>query len=158
MLDADQWQLLRDVRLRALKDSPAAYIADYEVEESWTQTDWRQRFDRARWVIARDSDQIIGLARVLRVDDGPSNERYIESVWVDPKYRGTGVLRAILQYVVVEEPMITDWLVWVLDDNIQARRVYDRLGFHPTGKVQPLADGSGRSEIRLRFRRSVRPG
>src|SRR4029450_12837471 len=119
LLNADQWQVLREVRLRALKDSPGAYIADYEAEESGAEASWRQRFDHSEWVIARDNDRIIGLARVLRGDDRPSDERPIEAGWVDPRCRGAGVLRAILQYLTDGQPRIKDWLVWVLDDNIQ---------------------------------------
>lgn len=151
-LDADDWQLLRDVRLRALKDSPAAYLADYEDEESWPEANWRRRFAGSLWVVAQEGDRVFGLARAVRVDERPPDERHFESVWVDPGDRGTGALRAMLRYLEDAEPRITDWLVWVLNDNVPARKVYERLGFHPTGERQPLADGSGRSEIRFRFR------
>ena len=152
VLGADEWQILRDVRLRALKDSPGAYFSDYEVEASWTEASWRSSFGQSQWIVARDREQVIGVARSVRVDGRPADERHVESVWVDPNARRTGVLRAILRHATEVEPEVTDWLVWVVDDNVQALSVYDHLGFRLTGERQPLVDGSGRTEIRLRFR------
>jgi GNAT superfamily N-acetyltransferase len=151
ILGADDWPIAREVRLRALKDSPSAYIADYEDEVTVGEDGWRERFNRMRWVVARDESRIIGLASSVRVAGRPAYERHIESVWVDPRYRRTGVLRAVLAELAAVEPDVTEWRVWVLDTNTVAREVYDRLGFCATGERQPLTDGSGRLEIRLRY-------
>lgn len=161
MLGADDWPIAREVRLRALKDSPSAYLADYEDEVTVGADGWRERFTRMHWVVARDTSRadaddlgrIVGLASSVRVAGRPPYERHIESVWVDPRYRRNGVLRAILGQLAAAEPAVTEWRVWVLDTNTVAREVYDRLGFSPTGERQLLADGSGRREIRLRFGR-----
>ncbi|GAA3145476.1 putative GNAT family acetyltransferase [Kribbella aluminosa] len=153
MLGADDWPIAREVRLRALKDSPTAYIADYEEEVTVGEDRWRERFTRMHWVVARDTAWIVGMASSVRVAGRPPYERHIESVWVDPRYRRNGVLRFILAQLAAAEPAVTEWRVWVLDTNTVARQVYDRLGFSPTGERQLLADGSGRREIRLRFGR-----
>ena len=58
---------------------------------------WRERFTRMRWVVARHDRRIVGMASSVRVAGRPAYERHIESVWVDPRYRRTGVLRAILR-------------------------------------------------------------
>ena len=149
ILVADQWRTLRDIRLRALKDSPAAYISEYEVEAARGEENWRDDFALSQWVVARRGERIIGLVRSLQVEGRPADERHLESVWVDPRDRRTGVLRTILRHLTEVEPEVRDWRVWVLDTNAVARNVYDRLGFSPTGESQPLTDGSGRSEIRL---------
>jgi predicted GNAT family acetyltransferase len=153
MLGADDWSIAREVRLRALKDSPSAYLADYEDEVRVGEDGWRERFTRMRWVVARDAERIIAMAASVRVAGRPAYERHIEAVWVDPRYRRSGVLRALLGQLAAEDPEVTEWRVWVLDTNTLARQVYDRLGFSPTGERQLLADGSGRREIRLRFGR-----
>ncbi|MEU8225930.1 GNAT family N-acetyltransferase [Kribbella sp. NPDC048915] len=150
LLGADDWPIAREVRLRALKDSPSAYLADYEDEVAVGEDGWRERFTRMRWVVARDAARIIGLASSVRVEGRPPSERHIESVWVDPRYRRTGILRAVLAELAAVEPDVTEWRVWVLDTNTVARAVYERLGFDPTGERQLLADGSGRFETRLR--------
>lgn len=147
MLAADDWKILREVRLRALKDSPTAYISTYEEVASWTEADWRRRLTTAVWVVIRGERDIIAVASSLR--DGPVNERYLESVWVEPGHRRSGALRAILRYLAELEPEVEDWFLWVLDGNAEARAVYERLGFEPTGKSQPLDDG--RTEVRFRL-------
>ncbi|GAA2821452.1 GNAT family N-acetyltransferase [Kribbella solani] len=150
MLGSDDWPIAREVRLRALKDSPSAYLSVYEDEVAVGEEGWRERFTRMRWVVARHESRIVGLASSVQVADRPQYERHIESVWVDPRHRRTGVLREILAYLAAIDPGVTEWRVWVLDTNTLAQQVYDRLGFCPTGERQPLADGSGRREIRLR--------
>lgn len=150
-LGTEDWYIAREVRLRALKDSPSAYISEYEDEVAVGEEGWRERFTRMQWIVARHQARVIGLASSVRVDSRPPYERHIESVWVDPRHRRTGVLRSIFGRLTDVEPDVSEWRVWVLDTNTVAQEVYDRLGFSPTGEWQPLADGSGRLEIRLRF-------
>jgi GNAT superfamily N-acetyltransferase len=152
VLAADDWMTLRDVRLRALRDSPAAYVSSYEVEQGWSETEWRRGFADALWVVVRRRHRVVGLARSVRVDGRPPDERHLESVWVEPGYRRTGVMRAVLRFLAGREPDVRDWLVWVLTGNADARKVYERLGFVPTGERQPVPDASGRHEERLRLR------
>jgi GNAT superfamily N-acetyltransferase len=154
-LGTGDWYIAREVRLRALKDSPSAYISEYEDEVAVGEEGWRERFSRMQWIVARHHARVIGLASSVRVDSRPPYERHIESVWVDPRHRRTGVLRAIFGHLTDVEPEVTEWRVWVLDTNAVARQVYDHLGFSPTGERQLLADGSGRREIRLRFGHSA---
>jgi GNAT superfamily N-acetyltransferase len=155
VLAADDWNTLRDVRLRALEDSPAAYVSSSGAEASWSETDWRRCFVDARWVVARTGGRIIGLARSARVRGRPADERHLESVWVEPGHRRTGVMRALMRFLTDLEPGVREWLVWVLNDNAEAREVYRRLGFEPTGERQLLP--SGRVEERLRLRTQREP-
>lgn len=151
VLSADDWETLRDVRLRALKDSPAAYISTYEEVASWSDERWRRSFAKAVWVVIRSGRRTVGVAGSLRDAKGPASERYIESVWVEPGYRRAGVLREIVRYLAELEPDVEDWLLWVLDGNTEARAVYERLGFAPTGKSQALDDASERREVQFRL-------
>jgi len=145
----DEWKILRDVRLRALEGSPTAYISSRQTEMAWTEARWRRTFEGALWVVARGRQEIVGLARSVRVERRPAFERHLESVWVEPGHRRTGVLRTLLRYLAELEPEVREWRVWVLTDNVEARAVYERLGFRSTGECQPLDDSSGRSEERL---------
>lgn len=148
-LAADDWKILRDVRLRALEDSPTAYISSRQMEIAWTEERWRSSFEGSVWVVARGRQEIVGMARSVRVEYRPALERHLESVWVEPGHRRTGVLRALLRYLAELEPDVREWRVWVLTDNVDARTAYERLGFRLTGERQPLNDSTGRSEERL---------
>lgn len=149
VLAGDDWKVLQDVRLRALEDSPAAFLA--KAETSWGEAEWRATALEGAWIIARSGDQVIGVVRSVRVDDRPTDERHLESIWVDPLHRRSGVLRAILCYLAELEPDVHTWMVWVLDGNDEARAAYERLGFESTGERQPLRDAPRRVEERLRL-------
>jgi GNAT superfamily N-acetyltransferase len=154
ILAPTEWKILRDVRLRALKDSPSAFVSSYEVEAPWTEVHWRRRFDGALWVVARRGQRIVGLARSVRVQGRPAEERHLESVWVEPGHRKTGVTRALLRFLTEQDPGVREWLVWVLDGNPDARHVYVRLGFVATGERQVLASGRGEERLRLVVQRT----
>lgn len=149
VLGGDDWRIVRDVRLRALEDSPAAFLA--KAETSWGEAEWRAVALEGAWIVARSEDQVIGVVRSVRVDDRPTDERHLESVWVDPLHRRRGVLRAILRNLAESEPDVRTWMVWVLDGNDEAYAAYERMGFESTGEIQPLPNAPRRVEERLRL-------
>jgi GNAT superfamily N-acetyltransferase len=149
VLAGDDWKILRDARLRALRDSPDAFLS--KAEASWGETEWRALAVEDAWIVARSGDLVVGVACSVRVDDRPTDERHLESVWVDPLHRRSGVLRAILRRLAELEPDVRTWMVWILDGNDEARAAYEHLGFETTGERQPLTDAPRRVEERLRL-------
>jgi ribosomal protein S18 acetylase RimI-like enzyme len=147
-LTPTDWRVLRDARLQALRDSPHAFTSSYANESRWDEREWRRAFSGATWVIAREAESAIGLARSV----GEPWMRHLESIWVAPTYRRRGVLRALLRALAEVECVmgVTDLLLWVVEDNYAAQRAYEALGFEPTGERQPLSD-FGRFERRLRL-------
>jgi L-amino acid N-acyltransferase YncA len=150
-LGPDDWEPLRSVRLEALRDAEAAFVSSVD-EALSSEGEWRSRFENSIWVVARDGDDMVGLARSLRVADRPVSERHVESVWVARRHRRSGITRALVQQLAELERRdgVTELRVWVIQGNDSARRVYERLGFESTGEVKQLDDGSGRVEERLR--------
>jgi hypothetical protein len=63
MLAPADWQVLRAARLRALLDSPHAFTSSYARESDWGESEWRRLFDDATCMVAREADQVIGLAK-----------------------------------------------------------------------------------------------
>jgi ribosomal protein S18 acetylase RimI-like enzyme len=133
------WRELRAARLRALLDSPSAFTSRYAYESELGEPEWRRMFHAATWVVAREAEEVIGLARSVREPGRPTG-RNVESIWVAPTHRRRGVCRALLHAVAdLEGQMgVTDLLLWVLEDNLDAQRAYDALGFEPTGERQYL--------------------
>jgi GNAT superfamily N-acetyltransferase len=151
LLTPNDWRILRTARLRALFDSPHAFTSSYACESGLGEPEWRRMFDSATWIVAREAEDVIGLARTVGEAERPA-PRHIESIWVAPTHRRRGVCRALLCALVeIECSMgVTDLLLWVLEDNRDAQRVYDALGFEPTGERQPMAP-AGRYERRLKL-------
>ena len=145
------WQALRAVRLRALLDSPRAFTSSYARESSWGEPEWLGMFDAATWIVAREAQEVIGLARSVNEPELPAT-RHVESIWVAPTHRRRGVFSALLVALGdLERRMgVTELLLWVLEDNQAAQRAYEALGFVPTDERQFLPD-FGRFERRLRL-------
>jgi ribosomal protein S18 acetylase RimI-like enzyme len=141
------WRVLRSARLKALLDSPQAFTSTHDHEAGWCESEWRRLFDAATWIVARQAEELIGLARSV----GDRTMRHVESVWVAPTHRRHGVCGTLLQGLAeIDRRLgVTDLLLWVLDDNVDAQHAYEALGFKRTGESQsnPII---GRIELRLR--------
>jgi ribosomal protein S18 acetylase RimI-like enzyme len=150
-LAAGDWRTLRDIRLRALIDSPGAFTSHYHVERRWSEYQWRQRFRTGTWVVAREHGVAIGVAGL--VNDHPEEPEHVESVWVAPTHRCRGVARSLLSAVtdVARRAGLAELLLWVLEDNPLAFRIYLHLGFEWTGERKPIGSDEHRFERRLRL-------
>jgi ribosomal protein S18 acetylase RimI-like enzyme len=150
LLTPGDWWLLRIARLEALLDSPQAFTSSYIRESIWAALEWRQMLNAANWIIARESEKVIGLGKSVG-ESGRPEERHVESAWVAPTHRRRGVFRDLLRALadIERQTGVTDLLLWVLEDNHDAQRAYQALGFEPTGERQFLP-AVGRFEYRLR--------
>ena len=151
-LSASEWPQLRLARLRALEESPDAFISEYERESRWSEREWLAMFESALWVVARSEGRIVGLARSSREVAQPW-QRHVESVWVEPFFRRRGITRRLIEGLIEGEgdAGVRELVIWVIEGNDRARRAYERFGFKPTGERQPLP-GDGRDEERLLLR------
>ncbi|MGH3613968.1 MAG: GNAT family N-acetyltransferase [Pseudonocardia sp.] len=133
-LEPRQWEIVRDMRIAALDDAPGAFVSTAETEEDQLTEYWQDQFDWATWVIARDHEQVVGIAALALPDgESPPDSRYVESVWVAPTHRRHGVLRQMLEHLerLAKSAGATELRLWVLDTNGSAGRAYERLDFRP---------------------------
>jgi hypothetical protein len=88
--------LLREVRLRALSDSPMAFGSTYAREVAFDQTEWQARATRlsssndAATFLAFDDQTCCGIIGCFRETDRP-NMAAVVSMWVAPEVRRNGV-------------------------------------------------------------------
>ncbi len=148
---AEDWELLRDVRLAALREAPYAFGSTYAGEARFTEAQWRGRIGErtVTFFAYADGDTApAGLAGVY-VEDG---EAELVSMWVRPSARELGVGAALVEAA-------ADWArsrshaalyLWVTESNEPARRLYSRCSFTPTGERKPLPSDRTLSEIRMR--------
>ena len=153
LLAPTEWPQLRTARLRALHESPDAFLSEYEREFGWSEREWLAMFESAVWVVARSRGRIVGLARSSRAA-AEHWQRHVESVWVEPRFRRRGITRLLIEGLIACERSagVSELVIWVIDGNDHARRVYERLGFRPTGERQVLPNHAGRVEERLLLR------
>jgi hypothetical protein len=65
-ITAEQWRVLRDIRLAALRDAPSAFGSTYADEVALTERDWRSRAAKGSMFLAYLSEtnvaEPVGLA------------------------------------------------------------------------------------------------
>ena len=152
---AADWQALRQLRLRALADAPEAFASTLEAEEALLDEVWRQRAEggpSSANFIAHQGGVDLGLAAVFAEPDAPGR-MHLVSMWVDPGYRRRGVARALVAQAVcwAVERRAREVILWVADHNSAAHRLYERVGFRPTGDRQLLPSNPAVTESCLRL-------
>jgi len=133
--------LFRQIRLRALQESPSAFCSTYATEFAFDEAEWARRVER--WggeqgigFLAMDADRPCGLAGGLVQ---PGNQAQLVSMWTAPEYRRQRVGRLLVESV-------AEWAVgrglqlltlMVTSVNEPAIRFYESLGFIHTGGSEP---------------------
>jgi GNAT superfamily N-acetyltransferase len=146
----DDWRAMRDIRLEALREAPAAFGSTYAREVVFTEADWRRRASGYGFFafLSDLGDLPVGLAG--GIDEGAGAAELV-SMWVRPQARGRKVGAALVMAV-------ADWArgrglsrlnLWVTDGNQAARALYERCGFAPAGERQPLPSDPAQTEISM---------
>jgi GNAT superfamily N-acetyltransferase len=145
----DEWRLYRDLRLRALADSPDAFGSTLVEEAGRPDAEWARRLASSADVrvnlplVAEIRGQLVGLAWG-RIDTSNPEVAALYQMWVAPPHRGRGVgeklLEAVIAWATAQNAISLDLGVTCGDS--PARRLYERAGFKPMGEPQPLRTGS----------------
>jgi GNAT superfamily N-acetyltransferase len=154
-LQASEFERWRDLRLRALQDSPHAFGSRYEDEARRPPSFWRERAaaaaaggDRVMFVAEASDGHLAACAGAYVDTDG---DPIVISMWVEPQGRSRGLARALLG-------AIADWArargdrslrLWVVDGNTPAATLYLAYGFRPTGAAARNERGAIEQEMAL---------
>lgn len=161
VLTENDWRRLKAIRLTALNADPTTFLASHQAEEAFAEQRWRQEFSRGEWNVMVAKKRLrrcryVGLVGVTRLPDSPSQECYLEYLWVPQRFRRRGVASMLLRTVLDrlrESGVHTVWL-YILDGNTPAMRLYRRFGFKSTDERLPLPDNPKRTEELMRLRLS----
>lgn len=138
-LGADEGPRLREVRLRALADAPAAFGSSYEREVAFPAEKWAERLANpdAVWFVATGDGVDAGL--VFAMEERPG-QVHLMAMWVAPEARGTGLAARLVDEVVAwaRARDAEEVELWAVDENRVARAFYARKGFVPSGQVMAL--------------------
>ncbi|GAA2384797.1 GNAT family N-acetyltransferase [Dactylosporangium salmoneum] len=141
-LRADEWQLKRDLRLAALRDSPAAFASTYARESHRSEADWRTWPAGGAFFTAFAAlDEPVGIAGAWVAAADPGTAHLI-GMWVVPAARGCGVAAGLVDaaagwardrgHAAVE--------LEVAPGNTAAMSAYVRCGFEVTQR-EPFTTG-----------------
>jgi ribosomal protein S18 acetylase RimI-like enzyme len=149
---ADDWEELRELRLRALADAPGAFASTLEREAAFPDDVWRQRAQggpaSANFLVRADG-VAVGMAAVI-AEPAPGRMQLV-GMWVDPGHRGRGIAQALISHAVrwSRDHQARELVLWVAENNTAARRLYRRVGFRPAGAHQPLPSDPAVDELLL---------
>jgi predicted GNAT family acetyltransferase len=148
--------MLRDVRLRALRSDPSAFGSTYEREVGLTDDDWESWAVRAAdgpaqyLVVAEQDDRLVAMAGAYQ-PEGDANTRRLYGMWVSPDSRGMGIggrlVAAVKQWSI--QSGASEISLWVVKANETARRIYLKSGFYETEETQPLPSNPELIEVRM---------
>ncbi len=139
-LDEEDWSEYRDVRLRALKESPEAFVATHDEEAGYEEEFWRERMRRSRRLLAEREGGVVGVVSVGRHGASEPAVGELFGLWVQPEDRGTGVARKLLEAAAAQarNDDLQHLAYWVGTDNGRAVAFASSFGFRPTDSRRPM--------------------
>ncbi|WP_433663317.1 GNAT family N-acetyltransferase [Nocardia sp. CA-128927] len=149
LLTADEWEVFRRVRMRALADTPQYFGSTLAEAQARTEEDWRAALlNRAQFIATAEGAE---LGTVAGIADPERDGVHLISMWVAPEARGTGVggllVRAVLDWAVAGGHSAV-WLEFA-EGNTVAERLYLRHGFVRTGVSGFVRPGEPRVEYEM---------
>jgi GNAT superfamily N-acetyltransferase len=140
-LESDDWERLRDARLRALASDSDAFLVTVDDARKFPDERWREHAeptDRKATFVYERADVFDAIVGAFVGDDAATV--YLVGMWVAPDLRGGGVARQLVERVVA-------WsrghgrsriLLSVESNNGRAARFYEKCGFAELVKPPPL--------------------
>jgi ribosomal protein S18 acetylase RimI-like enzyme len=118
--EPSDWEAVRDIRLRSLREEPDAYASDYLTEARFEPDVWKQR-----------------LATGLDTGDG---DTYVVGMYVAPEARGSGCAHQLLDGIteLAVGRQAKRLVLEVAESNVRAIRFYRSYGFVTTGRRRSL--------------------
>jgi ribosomal protein S18 acetylase RimI-like enzyme len=135
--------VFRDIRLRALRETPHAFSSTYARECQLTDADWIRRAERWNGVtgvgfVAMDGSNACGIVGLF-LDQEDAKRAQLVSMWTAPTHRQRGIGRRLINEVIgwAHQREACALLLMVTANNEPAISFYRRLGFTPTGRTEP---------------------
>ena len=143
LLTAEQWVRAKNLRLESLRDSAHAFGGNLELESA--------QIEKLSYLVASvdGTDSAIMTVENLVGDFGAT--AWVGGCWSSPKYRGAGLLKAMMKYV-DQHAQEKGWQrqgLGVWEDNYSAITAYEKLGFVAMGEPKPSTRVADKFYIRM---------
>lgn len=154
-ITAQNAEVFKQVRLRALAEAPGAFGSTYAREIQFSDAEWLARV--ARWdgesgvgYLALEGGKACGIAGAF-LDQEDGTRALLVSMWTDTAHRQKGVGRLLVDAVVAWARMrgARTMRLTVVSSNGGAIRFYERLGFAITGRTEPYPNDATMIEYEM---------
>lgn len=146
-LAESEWAVYRDLRLRALKESPDAFCATYAESSKLSDYDWQIRLQGLSPhldlpLVARVDGIPAGMTWA-RIDPAQPLVVHLFQMWVAAEYRGLGLGRDLLLEAIrwSRQSGALKMVLGVTTGDTPARQLYESVGFTMVGDIEPLRPG-----------------
>lgn len=149
-------KLLQETVREAIRTSPESFLRTVSDVDARPLNYWLEELRSSTWAVAQRDGDVIGIAAAKypnpeKDKEDPATTRYIESVWIDPDFRGNRFGELLIQYLLEAECQknqhINQFLLWVFETNSPAISLYEHIGFVRT----PERNEGVRTEIKYRL-------
>ncbi len=147
--------IFKDVRLRALADTPLAFGSTYARESKFPDEEWiaratRMNGEKSVGFLAIDGDSPCGIAVCFLNQENPE-EAQLVSMWVAASHRQHGLGRMLVKEICAWAKLrkATYLQLLVTSINQSAILFYERLGFSQTGRTEPYPNDASLIEYEM---------
>lgn len=154
VLDDEEWQTYRQIRLASLKSDPEAFASSLDEEQQYDEAFWRARLQRGKRLLALSDEEEAGVASVGPAPDEEEPQEGVGELfgmWVRPEFRGSGVAWQLVNAAADQARQDGNRALrlWVATDNGRAVGFYSSYGFRPTDDRRAMASDSSTEEIAM---------
>jgi len=138
VLDESEWSLYRDIRLRALAESPRSFTATLADEAERDEQFWRDRMTRSYRLLAERGELRQGIVSLGPDEEDPTAAE-VFGLYVIPEARSTGVSWRLVEATadLAIQAGYTQLYYWVGTDNPRAIGFGKNFGFRTTDRRRP---------------------
>jgi GNAT superfamily N-acetyltransferase len=155
-LERREWALYRELRLRALAESPDAFGRTLADELARSDADWIRITESVTtpggqvMLVAEEAGRSLGLTFGI-FDKERAKTGHVGGMWVDPGVRGRGAGRALVEAAIAwaRSRGLDRLELWVTKGNGPAVRLYERAGFADTGRRDVLPSNPALQTIQM---------
>ncbi|RYG68585.1 GNAT family N-acetyltransferase [archaeon] len=146
----ETWQRLRDLRLRALQESPESFASTFEKESAYSEADWIDLLSHESWLMLSINGRDVGIFAAKECDRSADWNKevdcFIHSCWLDPLLRGKEVLPKMIKQLdsYCRSYGYHKLGLGVWPENTRAIRAYEKLGWEQRGGLIPSKKVPGR--------------
>jgi ribosomal protein S18 acetylase RimI-like enzyme len=153
----DAW-ILRDAVRQSILTSPGSFLKTVADVDAMSPGYWDKEIKTSTWVVIEQFDEAVGIAvarwpnKEIDRDIDQNKARFIESVWIAPRFRGSRMGERLVNYLIDVEslkcPSVSQFMLWVFENNKHAIGLYERMLF---GLVDRHLMEDGRIELRYEY-------
>lgn len=145
----------KDVRLRALLDTPNAFGSTYARESELGDAEWMRRAirwngERGIGFLAIDDGIGCGIVGSM-LDENDATSATLVSMWTAPTHRRQGIARRLVDAVMAwaRSRDVTVMRLMVTSSNAAAISFYEQVGFACTGRTEPYPNDASLVEFEM---------